>query len=899
MALAPGTKLGRYEIVSQLGAGGMGEVYRGRDTRLDRIVAVKILPAHLSEQPEALERFEREARAISSLNHPNICHLYDVGQQDGIHYLVMEYLEGETLASRLLKGPMPLEHVLRYGAEIAEGLDKAHRSGLVHRDLKPGNIMLTKSGAKLMDFGLAKTNPVPRPPSSGMTATFASAGASHPLTAEGTVIGTFQYMSPEQVEGKEVDTRSDIFSFGAVLYEMAAGKCAFEGKSQISIASAILEKEPTPITATQPLTPPALEHVVQTCLTKDPESRWQSAADIVRELRWTGTSGSNAGLAHLTTRRHKIAERAIWITISAALACAMVWSILQRPHPRLVRAYLPPPQDTSYDFEGQSSGPPALSPDGTRVAFTAHAPKKRNLIWIRSLDSVAAQELQGTEGASFPFWSADGLFIGFFTDSSLKKISATGGPATRLAGAGSARGGSWSQDNVILYAPAYRDTIWKISANGGTPARVTSLDLSKHTTHRWPVFLPDGTHFLYFATHHSGGIREQNGTYWASLDGGSSKFLLATDSAAQYASGYLLYHQQTALMAQKFDAVHGTLSGDPVPVASNVQYDGGMLRTTFTVSTGGVLLYEPGATTDSGGGTDLVWLDRTGKILGGVGERAEYEGMRLSPDGKRLAVAVSVASPNPDIWVLDLVRGSKARLTFDPASHHLPSWSPDGQRVAFISQTGSSYVSSLHARLANGGGQDELLLASEDAATALLWPQWSPDGRYLVYQKESGPTGASVWAVPTSGDHKTFSIIKPESPQATIVNDRLSPDGRWLAYSATDSGRQELYVTAFPSGKGRWQLSQEGAGSPPVWRADGKELYYLGSDGILHAAVVNTKGNEFEVENSRALFAIRFASISCPFDVSPDGQRFLFAVPPEIPSSPMVLVLNWDMELKR
>ena len=803
MALAPGTKLGRYEIVSQLGVGGMGEVYRGRDTRLDRIVAVKILPAHLSEQPEALERFEREARAISSLNHANICHLYDVGQQDGIHYLVMEYLERETLASRLLKGPMPLEHVLRYGAEIAEGLDKAHRSGIVHRDLKPGNIMLTKSGAKLMDFGLAKTNPVPRPPSSGMTATFASAGASHPLTAEGTVIGTFQYMSPEQVEGKEVDTRSDIFSFGAVLYEMATGKCAFEGKSQISIASAILEKEPTPITAAQPLTPPALEHVVQTCLTKDPESRWQSAADIVRELRWTGTSGSSAGLAHLTTQRHKIAERAIWITIIAALACAMVWSILQRPHPRLVRAYLPPPQETSYDFEGQSSGPPALSPDGTRVAFTAHAPKKRNLIWIRSLDSVAAQELQGTEGASFPFWSADGLFIGFFTDSSLKKISATGGPATRLAGASSARGGSWSQDNVILYAPAYRDTIWKISANGGTPARVTSLDLSKHTTHRWPVFLPDGTHFLYFATHHSGGIREQNGTYWASLDGGSSKLLLATDSAAQYASGYLLYHQQTALMAQKFDAVHGTLSGDPVPVASNVQYDGGMLRTTFTVSTGGVLLYEPGATTDSGGGTDLVWLDRTGK--GGVGERAEYEGMRLSPDGKRLAVSVAVASPNPDIWVLDPVRGSKARLTFDPASHHLPSWSPDGQRVAFISQTGSSYVSSLHARLANGSGQDELLLASEDAATALLWPQWSPDGRYLVYQKESGSTGASVWAVPTSGDHKTLSIIKPESPQATIVNDRLSPD----------------------------------------------------------------------------------------------GQRFLFAVPPEIPSSPMVLVLNWDMELKR
>jgi len=774
MRLAVGSKLGPYEIVSPLGAGGMGEVYCARDTRLDRTVAIKILPARLSGRAGASERFEREARAISSLNHPNICQLYDVGQQEGVHYLVMEYLDGETLATRLLRGAMPLEQVLRYGAEIAEGLDKAHRCGVVHRDLKPGNIMLTKSGAKLMDFGLAKSSMAVDPPPSGLTATLTDSVASRPLTAEGTIIGTFQYMSPEQLSGKGVDARSDIFSFGALLYEMATGKRAFEGKSQISVASAILEKEPEPLAAIQPMAPPALEHVVQTCLIKDPEARWQSAADIVRELRWISASSSQAGPAHVARHRWRVPERAIGIAIIAALLIVTVWFALQRPHPRLVRAYLPPPQDAAFDFVGDFSGPPALSPDGTRVAFAAHGPQERNKIWIRSLDSAAARALQGTEGAHFPFWSADGRFIGFFADGKLKKISAAGGPATILAVANSGRGGSWNDDDVILYAPEYRDTIWKISANGGTSARATVLDPGKHTTHRWPVFLPDGKHFLYFATHHSGGVPEQNGIYFASLDGGSDKLVLATDSAAQYASGHLLFHQQTALMAQKFDPVHGTLSGDPVPVASGVQYDTGLLRTTFTVSAGGVLLYEPGAPTDSGS-VRLVWLDRTGKLLGHVGELAEYQGMRLSPDGKRLAVSAAFANPNPDIWVFDLVRGSKTRLTFDPPSHHLPSWSPDGQRLAFYSQTGT-YTSSLHAISANGGGQDELLLASDDPAAALRGPQWSPDGRYLIYQKQSGPTGGSVWTIPTSSGQ---TVLNRET-RITSGDDRLQPSvARW------------------------------------------------------------------------------------------------------------------------
>src|SRR5882762_5393130 len=527
MPLSAGTKLGPYEIVAPLGAGGMGEVYRALDTRIDRTVAVKILPAHLSEKPEARERFEREARSISQLSHANICQLYDLGQQEGIHYIVMEFLEGETLASRLAKGRLPIEQVLRYGAEIAEGLDQAHRTGVVHRDLKPGNIMLTRAGAKLMDFGLAKTVASVAPQSSGLSATLTSADASHPLTAEGTVMGTFQYMSPEQIEGKEADPRSDIFSFGAVLYEMASGRRAFDGKSQLSVASAILEREPEPISVVQPMAPPTLQHVVQGALLKDPEARWQSAGDIARQLRWIRSPESSASAARPALPHQRSWERWIWATAVAALVGLVLWfAVFAQPHPRVVRAYLTPPPDAAFDFMGDFSGPPALSPDGTRVAFAARGVKEGNSIWMRRLDSAKADKLAGTEGAYALFWSADGKFLGFFADGKLKKISASGGPVTNLAEAPNARGGAWNQDNIILYTPDYRDALWKISAAGGTPAQVTNIDPGKHSTHRWPTFLPDGKHFLFYATNHAGGRAEDNGIYFGSLDGSKSKMVL-------------------------------------------------------------------------------------------------------------------------------------------------------------------------------------------------------------------------------------------------------------------------------------------------------------------------------------------------------------------------------------
>jgi len=902
MSLPSGTKLGPYEILAPVGAGGMGEVYRATDTRLNRTVAVKILPPHLAEKPEARERFEREARAISQLSHANICQLYDLGQQDGIHYIVMEYLEGETLATRLAKGRLPLEQVLRYGAEIAEGLDAAHRSGVVHRDLKPGNIMLTRSGAKLMDFGLAKQVSPAGAQSAGLSATLTSADASHPLTAEGTVLGTYQYMSPEQVEGKEADPRSDIFSFGAVLYEMAAGKRAFDGKSQISVASAILEREPEPVSALQPKTPPALQHVVQGALMKDPESRWQSAADIARQLRWMSSPESSSGAAQpvLPHSSKKWRERAVWAAVVAALLGLVLWfAFFARPHPRVLRAYLTPPPDAAFDFMGDFSGPPVLSPDGTRLAFAARGPKQRNSIWVRALDSTAAQKLAGTDGAFALFWSADGKSIGFFADTKLKKISASGGPVTILADAPNARGGAWNQDNVIVYAPDYRDSLWKISAGGGVPARATNLDLSKHSTHRWPSFLPDGKHFLFFATNHAGGHREDNGIYMGSLDSNASQIVLATDAAGLYSSGYLLYHQQNALMAQKFDPLRGTVSGEPMTLANDVQHDSGTFHTVFSVADRGVLVYEPGGNTT--GDTQLLWMDRTGKVLGPIAERAAYKGGVLSPDGKRLAIGLG--EPRSDIWIFDTEHGSRTRLTFDDAAHQMPSWSADGQRVAFVSQLGATIMAgtSLHAKSASGGGPDDLLLDVKDAAgspVSLSWPQWSPDGRYLLYLQQSGPTGASVWTVPTSGEKKPQLLVKPEATTGKVTFLRLSPDGRWLAYSSNDGGREEIYVTSFPNGNGRWQISREG-GTFPVWRHDGKEILFIGLDAHLYAVDVKAKENKFEVGNSQMLFELRnIFALGSPFDITPDGKRFMVLTQPEGSASPMMLVLNWTAELK-
>lgn len=907
MALASGTKLGPYEIQSQLGAGGMGEVYRARDIRLDRIVAVKILPSHLSSSQEARQRFEREARTISSLKHPHICVLHDVGSQDGTEYLVMEYVEGESLDTRLQKGPLPLKQVLEYGIQICDALEKAHRAGIVHRDLKPGNIMLTPSGAKLLDFGLAKpaagllgaqalTGGAKLTPSTPTMNLSALTAPNQPLTQQGSIVGTFQFMAPEVLQGQEADGRSDIFSLGCVLYEMITGKRAFEGKSQISVASAILEKDPEPITKLQPATPAALDHVVQDCLAKDPDCRWQNAADIARELRWIASSGSAVVPGAPVRPRRRWLEYLPWAALVVALLAALVWSNFRERGPvRTMRSFLPPPAQISFDFTGDFSGPPAMTPDGAMIAFCTRSQKERSSIWVQSLSDLAPKKIDGTEGASFPFWSPDGKFLGFFADGHLKKVPALGGPITVLADAPNARGGTWNQDNVIIYEPDYRDSLWRISASGGDAMRLTKFESGKHTTHRWPSFLPDGKHFLFFATNHAGDPAQ--GIYFGSLQDGSYKRVLDSDAGAQYASGYLLYHLQSQLLAQKFDPSTGVASGDPIAVANLVEYDSGTWHTTFAVSQNGTLVYEPGAKML---GTDIVWLDRSGKKLGTIGERAFYKGSgRISPDGKKLVVAMG--DPQADIWVFDLVRESRTRLTFGGATHLMPSWSVDGQKVVYVRQEGATTTTgtSLVARLASGGGQEEVLMDGGHSATlvTLLSPQLSNDGRYLVHTEQNGPN-AGVWALPLTGDKKPFPVLQ-SSPQARILQYRLSPDSRWLAYSSTQSGREEVYVTHFPDGEGKWQVSQNG-GTFPAWRADSKEIWFVATDGSINVAAVETASKEFEIEPVRRLFDVAYLGpLGNPYDVAPDGQRLIFNTYPESVPTPLVLVTNWTAELKK
>jgi eukaryotic-like serine/threonine-protein kinase len=909
MSLTPGTKLGPYEIIAAVGAGGMGEVYKARDTRLDREVAIKVLPAHLSKSPDLKQRFEREAKTISSLNHPHICTLHDIGQEGGIDYLVLEYLEGETLSERLKKGPFPVPEFLKTAMQIADGLDRAHRSGIVHRDLKPGNIVLTKSGAKLLDFGLAKPNVSVM----GMSATAISAAATmtspvSPITQEGTVVGTYQYMAPEQLQGQEADPRSDIFAFGAVLYEMATGKRAFDGKSSISVMSAILEKEPEPISSTHPLAPAALDHIVQRALAKDPDDRWQSAGDIKGELQWlsgqshSGTVPALKGTPAISrTNGLRIAVIAV---LGMLLAFAAGWLLRPAPAAPMIRAVIAPPDKISFDLKGDFAGPPVISPDGQTIAFAAHGENSFKALWVRPLHSMSAQRLVGTEGVSFPFWSPDSKWIGFFADGKLKKIAVNGGPALVLADAGNPRGGTWSMDDVILFAPNFQGGLLRVSARGGNATEATKLAGSQ-TTHRWPFFLPDGKHFLYLATSHSGTADSVLGTYFASLDGATSRHLMPSDSGVQYANGYLFFHVGSALMAQPFNSAKGEFQGEAAAIVDRVQHDAGVWRTLFSVSHNGSLIYQAG---DSGSlGSELTWVDRTGKKLGKVGERELYIDPRLSPDGTMLAV--TRGDPLQDIWTIDLRRNVNTRLTFGNSTHLSPSWSPDGRYVAYSvgSQTQTGHC--IRYRLANGGGEE--INVGDDGVTgsagriqtgggqiSCTSPQWSPDGRYLLFVRGNGPSSAAIYGVDMQGDKKSFLVHAPENPNATIIEFRFSPNGRWFGYTSNESGRLEVYVTRFNGPKGRWQISTN-AGSFPNWRRDGKELYFMNPQGAIFAVPIAESGETIHVGTPTQLFQATVSAVGVSYDVTANGQKFLLNISPEQEQTALVLVTNWMAELKK
>jgi Tol biopolymer transport system component len=868
----------------------MGEVYRARDLRLERTVAVKILPEQLTHDPARKQRFEREAKTISSLNHPNICTLHDIGSQDGVDYLVMECVEGEALAKRLKKGPLPLEQALKYGAQIADALDKAHRAGIVHRDLKPGNIMLTAAGAKLLDFGLAKPS---APLSSGAALT--ATAQTTPVTQEGTIVGTFQYMSPEQVEGKELDGRSDIFSLGAVLYEMVTGKQAFEGKSQLSVAAAILEKEPAAIRTIKPLTPPALDHAIRRSLMKEPERRWQSASDLAGELQWIAEGGwqsaAAASPAAGSRRRQGFLAAAAVIGVAAAIFTGFLHWGRAPAKPRILRSYIKAMPNSSFVLSPQQGGF-AMSPDGIRLAYVAQTADGKSLLWVRPLDSLEALPLSGTEEASFPFWSPDGSYIGFFASGKLKKIESSGGPPLTLCDAPNPRGGTWNQYGEILFTPNLNVPLHRVSASGGTPIPVTSLDHPERgvTTHRWPQFLPDGHHFIYVAgTPLTPRENPANAIMVGSLDSKESKFLLHSHASAQYVSGQILFLRQTTLMAQPFDAKRLELTGEASPIADPVNEAELTLYSMFSAAEKGLLAYMEGT---SSARRELLWLDRTGKTVGEVPGLDTYMSPRISPDGKR--ILYTLVAPWYEVWSYDMSLGVKTRLTFGTSSGRAQLsavWSPDGQRIAYMSIRAGKW--GLYEKAADGSGNEEVLM--EDTQTIKYMNDWAPDGKYLSFQQALQGVN-EIWLLPLTGERKPMPFLQS---QFAANLSSFSPNGKWLAYCSTESGEQKVYVVPFPGPGGKWQVSP-GGGCYARWRRDGKELFYLSHDNRIMAAEVKTDGSSFAIGAVKPLFETRiYRSTFGGFDVAADGQRFIICYEPGQPNVAITLVENWDAELNR
>jgi len=897
MPLTAGTKLGPYEIQSPLGAGGMGEVYRARDMRLDRVVAIKILPQTLAATAETRARFEREARAVSSLNHPHICTLYDVGHQDGTDFLVMEYLEGETLAHRLERGALPVSELVRIAIGIADALDKSHRNGVIHRDLKPGNIMLTKAGAKLLDFGLAKASvPLAGDLSSSPTASqpLGTPVSGNSLTAKGSIVGTFQYMSPEQLEGRESDTRSDIFSFGAVIYEMATGKKAFEAKSQASLIAAILEHEPEPITTLRPMVPAALDRIVRTCLAKNPDDRFQSAHDLKLQLEWIRDAGSQTGapavsIAPRPTRRWWIAAVA-GAAVVALIVAGVTWQFAARPEPQpaITRFTIPPPENANFEL------PLAISPNGRLLTFVASSEGK-NLLWVRALDSLDAHALNGTDGANLPFWSPDSGSIGFFAGAKLKRIDLASGVIQTVCSVPDSRGGAWGRGGTILFSPDSSSPIYRISAENGVPATITSIDSSKNeTSHRWPFFLPDGRHFLFFAR--TGGKRTES-VYLASLDSPERKRLLESDSNVLYAHpGYLLFVRGRTLFAQPFDAARFEIHGEPAAIAEGIEPEGEVGPSSyarFSVSDNGVLVYRTGA----GDLSVLTWFDRHGKQLRTVGPPAYYDQLALSPDARRIALERSDQSTfTNNIYVLDASSGAFTRFTFGTATELGAVWSPDGSHIAFSSNRSGSY--GIYWKRSDGSAGEEPLVESSGVQTP---DDWSPDGRNLVFDKVGPTTDFDLWILPMFGDREPHVFLRAPGIQQHAA---ISPDGHWIAYESDESGRFEIYVQSFPAPGGKWQVTSEG-GIQPQWRRDGRELFYLSPNKKL-MAVATRESPAFSAGVPQPLFdaPISLNGINdsrARYVFMPDGERVLVVAthPESAAASAIRVVLNWPSSLQK
>ncbi len=883
MPIEAGSHLGPYEIISAIGAGGMGEVYRARDKRLERTIAIKVLAPNLSANPEYRQRFEREARTVAALSHPHICPVYDIGAHEGVDYLVMEYLDGENLASRIAKGPLPIEDALRYAIQIADALDQAHRHGVVHRDLKPGNIMLTKSGAKLLDFGLAKAfEPRGGSPSSTLTSL---PTATTPLTGQGLIVGTLQYLSPEQLEGGDADPRTDLFAFGLILYEMITGKRVFEARSQAAVISSIMASSVPPISSINSAVPPALDHLVTACIAKDPDARWQNASDVLLQLKWIAQGGSQAGMPAPVVAPAKQRNLLLWSALAASVAAAMLLAWLHfteppaPPRPAVKFAIHAPMEAVFFP----AADTPVLSPDGMQLIFIASLRSGAGVLWRQPLDSLEAKPIPGTEGAVLPFRSPDSRSVAYYSqaDQKLKKVDLSGGPAVTLCSFKNGTGsGAWLANGSLIF---YDDNkLMRVPATGGEPKPLLGPDVpAPKMAQLWPRALPDGKHILFLAV----GPPDKEGIYAADLESGQTRMVIPVRSLFEYSpDGYILYSRQQAIIAQRFDARKLAIQGDPIPVVERAGAFSSRWGPVASASGNGTLVYSRPVNRAA----QLHWYGRDGKKLSSIEGARNYSQLLLSPDGRRVAVELdgTEKTSNRSLWVLELSTGIASLFTPNMEARYSDAiWSSDSRDIIYTRFQG--FKPSILRKPA-GGGAEQVVISQETA----LYPEESlPDGSILALSQN----GKDIVRIPSSGG-------KPESIFHTDFESdepHVSHDGRWITYTSNESGQWEVYVAAFPSFGSRRQVSNAG-GMGPVWRADGRELFYLSPVGKL-ISVAFKGGAQPETSVPVELFQTRLRADSRynQYTVTGDGQRFLVYDPVEENDQPYHVVMNWTSLLKR
>lgn len=891
-----GTTISHYRILEKLGEGGMGVVYKAQDTKLDRAVALKFLPAPLARSEQDRSRFVQEAKAAAALNHPNVCSVIDIAEHDGQMFIVMEFVDGRTLRDAL--PGMSYKQAIDAGIQIADGLAAAHDMGIVHRDIKPENIMIRKDGiAQIMDFGLAKIR------ATGSTITR--------LTKEGSTIGTAGYMSPEQVQGHDTDHRSDIFSFGVLTYELLTGRLPFKGVHETALAYEIVNVDPAPMSAVKPDIDPELDRIVLECLEKDPSERYQSMAEVSKDLKRFKRESGRQRVSRITAARPIQAAvapaleaqtatgktgqaRLPWFVAFFFVALAVTFAVLYFRHPasntEVVRASLLPPEKGVYFIQGGSHL--ALSPDGRMLAFVATDSLGKNHLYVRPLNALSARELPETDGASYPFWSPDNRNIGFFANGKLKRAEASGGPPTTICDAIAGRGGTWNENGDIVFAPDQTGPLFRVSANAGPPVQLTTLDTARREqTHRWAQFLPDGKHFVYYARCSAGGTVENEGdaACIGSIDGSPVKRLFQVHSSVKYANGYLLYLRDRTLMAQRFDPGKSELFGDVFPVADQIQYDMAFNNGAYSVSDNGILVYQTGVELT---GYRLIWCDRSGKESAVQADIGMYYGSVISHSGKKLATQLfTQTARNFDIWLLDQITGIRTRFTFDPAGESTPLWSPDDSRIAFTSDRRGH--ADIYIKSASGATSEELLY--ESSSTKQLW-DWSPDGTYIIFSSYEPKTKADLYILPMTGDHKPYVFLQTEFAETQA---HFSPDGKWVAYVSDETGTNEVYVRPF-QGSGAKQQVSNGGGLQPRWKADGREICYYTPDGKMMSVSVNITPSAFEVGSRQQLFDRQARGLTVFMDMTRDGQRFLLRVAEGSHlSSPLTLVTHWDEELRQ